>query len=72
MDWRIGIGLADWYWIGGLVLDWRIGIGLADWYWIGRLVMDWQIDNGLALNWWFDPGLADKSKISILFVEFEN
>jgi len=39
MHWQIGIGLADWYWIGGLVMNWRIGIGLA---------LDWWIDPGLA------------------------
>ena len=54
------------------MMDWQIGNGLADWYWIGELALDWRIGIGLALNWWVDPGLADKSKIGILFVEFEN
>ena len=41
MDRLIGLGLADWQWLGGLAMDWRIGKGLADWQCIG---------NGLAME----------------------
>ena len=38
-DWQIGDGLADWGWIGELVMDWLIGTEFA---------LDRQIGDGLA------------------------
>ena len=58
MDWLIGLGLADWRWIGRLAMDWWIGNGLADWRWIGRLAMDWWIGDGLVMDWQIGPGLT--------------
>ena len=41
-DWsRIGIGLEDWNWIGGLVMDWQIGDGFADLSKICIEFLDW-------------------------------
>ena len=37
MDWQIGNGLADWYWICGLVMDGQLGIELA---------LNWRIGHG--------------------------
>ena len=60
MDWRIGNRLADWQWIGGLVMGLWNGPGLiSDWQWIGRLAMDWQIGNGLAMDWRIGDGFPD-------------
>ena len=40
LDWQIGIGLADWYWIDKLV---------DCWHWIGDgLAYDWWIRDGLV------------------------
>ena len=58
-DWNlVGDGLADWKWIGGLVLDLWIGDGWATWYRIGIELADWprigiwQISLRLAFDWW--------------------
>ena len=50
-DWQIGDGLADWGWIGELLMDWQIGTefvldrqigdGFADLSRIGIRLMDW-------------------------------
>ena len=52
LDWRIGVGILDWKWIGdGLALDWhQIGIRLAKDR-LSWLALDWHsIGNGLALD----------------------
>ena len=63
LDCQIGIGLADYQWIGIIFLNWsRIGDGLTlNWHRIGNgLAMDWQLigeglaelaDIGLAMDW---------------------
>ena len=60
-DIRIGLGLADWRWIGRLAVDWGlIGDGLAmDWQIVSRLATDRQrIGDGLAMDWQVGNGLA--------------
>ena len=58
MDWQIGIGLPDWYWIGRFPMVW---------YYISELVGDWRwIDIELALDWqWIGEGLAELADIGL-------
>ena len=62
-DIRIGLGLADWRWIGRLAVDWGlIGDGLAmDWQIVSRLATDRQrIGDGLAMDWqWIGRSAMD-------------
>ena len=56
-DIRIGLGLADWRWIGRLAVYWqRIGERLADRQWIEDvLAKDWRrVGDASAMDWQID------------------
>ena len=68
MDWRIGYGLADWWWIEtwladcvqigiGSVMDFGAGPGLVDCQWMDELLRNWQLIVGLVVDRWYVFGM---------------